>query len=247
MTARAIRVYGERARIGMIVPPTNTANEAEWARWVPTCVTLHAARMALHLDLASDAGLRALFADLEAALSMLTPASVDAVAYCCTGGSLLTPLDRITGFMRAKAGVPAVATAPALVLACRALGARRIALATPYHDALNAHETAFLAACGLEVVACRGLGIGAGGPHEFTRIAGVRPGEVRALALSADRGDADALVISCTDLATLEVIEPLERALGKPVITSNQATLWAALRAAGLDDRVAGAGRLLAA
>ena len=245
MNKRTDRNYGQRGRIGMIVPPTNTVNEAEWARMVPDGVTLHAMRMALHEDLASEAGSRRLFEDLRDALAMLVPAGLDAIAYCCTAGSMLQPLERLGDFMRAQSGLPGVATAPALVFACRTLGVDTVALATPYHDALNEHETEFLALSGIRVVSCRGMGIGAGGAHEYSRIARVPQSTVFEHARAADSAAAQAVLISCTDLATLASIEPLERALGKPVVTSNQATLWAALRAAGVGDAVPNAGRLL--
>jgi maleate isomerase/arylmalonate decarboxylase len=239
------RPYGWRAKIGLIVPPTNTVNEGEWARMAPEGVTIHVTRMKLHADSASREGERELYTDIEKAARDLAAASVDAIAYGCTAGSMVMPLSQLTDYMAGIAGVPCVATAPSLVHACRALGAARIALATPYHGALNAHERDFLAANGIEVVALKGLGIGAGGPHEYVRISRVPKEEVVAHAVAVDRPEAQALVISCTDFATLEAVPALERTLGKPVVTSNQATFWAALRAAGVADRFASFGRLL--
>jgi maleate isomerase/arylmalonate decarboxylase len=239
------RPYGRRAKIGLIVPPTNTVNEAEWARMAPEGVTIHVTRMQLHADTQAPEGERQLYADIERATRDLAAASLDAIAYGCTAGSMVTPLEKLTDYMAGVAGVPCVATAPALVLACRALGVARVALATPYHGALIEHERHFLAANGIGVVALKGLGIGAGGPHEYVRIARVPKEEVLAHARSVDRREAQALMISCTDFATLEAIPALERALGKPVVTSNQATFWAALRAARVDDRFPSFGRLL--
>lgn len=239
------RPYGRRAKLGLIVPPTNTVNEAEWARMAPEGVTIHATRMRLHADTQSPEGERQLYADIERATRDLAAASLDAIAYGCTAGSMVTPLAKLTDYMTGIAGIPCVATAPALVLACRALAVTRVALATPYHDALNEHERQFLAANGIDVVALKGLGIGAGGPHEYVRIARVPKAEVLAHARSVDRPEAQALMISCTDFATLEAVPELERALGKPVVTSNQATFWAALRAARIDDRLPSFGRLL--
>jgi maleate isomerase/arylmalonate decarboxylase len=239
------RPYGTRAKIGLIVPPTNTVNEAEWARMVPAGVTIHVTRMELHADNSSPAGERQLYADIEKATGDLAVASLDAIAYGCTAGSMVMPLAKLTDFMTGVAGVPCVATASALVHACRALGLARVALATPYHDALNEHERAFLADNAIAVVAMKGLGIGAGGPQEYVRIARVPAADVYAHARSADRPDAQGLLISCTDLATLAAIPRLEHDLGKPVVTSNQATFWAALRAAGVADRFEGYGDLL--
>jgi len=237
--------YGWRARLGVIVPPTNTVNEAEWQRLAPRGVSVHATRMPLHTDTESQAGKRALYADLEHAVADLSAAGMSVIAYGCTAGSMVQPLNRITDYMSGLCGRPTVATAPAIVQALRALGVAKVSLATPYHDALNRHEAAFLAENGIETLAMAGLGIGAGGAQEYTRIARHPAADAFDLACSVDRADAQAIVISCTDFATLPIIERLEQALGKPVVTSNQATFWAAARAAGIDDRLEGAGRLL--
>jgi maleate isomerase/arylmalonate decarboxylase len=238
------RPYGHRAKLGLIVPPTNTVNEAEWWQMVPEGVTVHVTRMPLHADTTTAAGRAALEADIRAAAGLLMPAAIDVIAYGCTAGSMMMPLDGLTGFIEGLTGVPAVATAPALVHALRALGISRVALATPYGDRLNGHEVHFLAEAGIDTVAVRGLGIGEGGPHEYVRIARQSSETVRGHCLAADHPDAQALLVSCTDFATRTLLPELEGILGKPVITSNQATLWHALRVAGIDDRLGGAGAL---
>jgi len=229
------------ARLGLIVPPTNTVNEAEWKRMAPPDVTVDLVRMPLHLG--SDEA--ALYEDLRRAISELAPAKPDVIAYACTAGSMVLPLDRLTRHMAAVAGVPCVATAPALVLACRALGLQRIALATPYHDALNEHEKAFFGASAIAVVGMKGLGIGAEGPKEYVKIAQVPKQRVYEHCRSTDVPAAQGMVVSCTDFPALEAIPRLEAELGKPVVSSNLATFWAALRAAGIQRPLAGFGRLL--
>lgn len=238
-------VYGARAKIGVIVPPTNTANEAEWARMAPPGVTIHSARMPLHLDTDSDTGRKALYADVERFAGDLAQAGVDLIAYGCTAGSMVTPVEALPAFMSERTGLPAVTTAQALVEALRALGADKVALVTPYDRALNAHEVHFLGGHGIAVVHEEGFGYGAGGPQEYRNIARIRPGEVYALARQADRPEAEAILLSCTDLATMDAIERLEADCGKPVVSSNTATFWFALRRAGMDDRLGGFGRLL--
>lgn len=237
--------YGFRAKIGLITPPTNTVNEPEWARLAPDGVSLHTMRMPLHLDHATAEGKAALDRDIAHAARELAKARVDVVAYGCTAGSMVTPPERLSDRIAALSGAKGVTTAHAIVLALTALSARRIAVATPYGAALNEHEATFLTACGFEVLAVTGLGIGAGGVHEFTRIAETPFAAVRAHAIASFRPGADALLISCTDFPTLPIVEDLEAALGAPVVTSNTATFWAALEAAGIDDRIPGAGALL--
>jgi maleate isomerase/arylmalonate decarboxylase len=225
----------------MIVPPTNTVNEAEWKRIAPD-LRFPLLRMPLHAH--AD---ETFFSDLRESLHQLRMKKPDVVAYACTATSMVLPLETLPEFIEKEAGVPGVATAPALVLAARELGMKKVAVATPYHDALNEHETEFLEACGLEVLGIRGLGIGAGGPHEYVRIAKVSPEQVFAHCRSAWMPGADGMIVSCTDLRTLETLPRLERELGKPVVSSNLATLWLALRKAGAARAVRGFGRLLEA
>jgi len=227
------------ASIGMIVPVTNTVNEAEWKRMAPQ-MRFPLVRMALHPH-----GDPALFDDLKNAIGTLKPQQPDVIAYACTAGSMVQPLDSLAQFIEKTAGIKGVATAPALVHACRAFGLKRVSLATPYHDALNEHERHFLADNGIEVVAMKGLGIGAGGAHEYVKIARVPPAEVYAHCRSVDVKEAQGMVVSCTDFRTQEILPRLEAELGKPVISSNLATLWMALRRAGRKDRLKGFGRLL--
>lgn len=238
--------YGWRAKIGLIVPPTNTVNEAEWARMMPLGVTFHTQRMPLHEDVTSAAGRRRLDYDLDAAHAMLKPAAPDVIAYACTAGSMVHPVTALPESLAHRNGVASVTTSAAIVTALRALGATSLSVATPYADALNAHEADFLRRNGFEVARIAGLGIGAAGAHEYPKIATTPIETVRAHALAAFVPGSDALVLLCTDLPTLPLVADLEGALGVPVVTSNQATFWAALRAAGIADRPTGLGRLLA-
>jgi maleate isomerase/arylmalonate decarboxylase len=227
--------------IAMIVPPANTVNEAEWRRMAPD-LHLPLVRMPLHAH--AD---ETFFSDLRRFLLELRAQKPDVIAYACTATSMVLPLETLPDFIEKEAGVPGVATAPALVLAARELGMEKVAVATPYHDELNQHEKEFFEACGLQVLGIRGLGIGAGGPHEYVRIAKVSPEEVHEHCLSSWVPGADGMIVSCTDFRTLEALPRLERSLGKPVVSSNLATLWLALRRAGAARAVRGFGRLLEA
>lgn len=230
------------ASLALIVPTTNTVNEREWQRMALPGMRFPLARMVLHAH--AD---EALYRDLRAAIAELAPQSPDAIAYACTAGSMVQPLDSLAGFIEKASGIKGVATAPALVYACRALGATRVALATPYHDELNRHEQAFFEQNGIRVLGIRGLGIGAGGAHEYVRIAQVPKETIYAHCLAADVADAQALVVSCTDFPTLDAIARLEAELGKPVVSSNTATFWQALRVARVGAPIGGFGRLLEA
>lgn len=244
LSERHHSTYGWRAKIGLIVPPTNTVNESEWRLAVPDGVSFHTHRMALHSDIDSETGRARLDSDLDDAFTMLLPAGPDVIAYACTAGSMVKPVESLPAALSERHGVKAVTTSAAIVAALRSLGAARLSVATPYGDTLNAHETCFLEDHGFRVERIIGLGIGEGGPSEFPLIAQTGIEQVHAHASAAFAPESDALVLLCTDFPTQALIGPLEAELGVPVVTSNQATLWACLRAAGLDDRPAALGRL---
>lgn len=246
MNARHLSTYAPRAKLGLIVPPTNTVNEAEWARMMPDGVTFHTHRMPLHADTTSEEGKQALMDDLDHVFGMLKQSRVDAIAYACTAGSMINPVESLPDGLSRRNGVSAVTTSAAIVAALKALGAVRLSVATPYADRLNAHETHFLEENGFDVLKLIGLGIGAGGPAEYVHIAETPLDKVRDHARAAFVPGSDALLITCTDFPTLPLIAELEDELGVPVVTSNQATFWAMLRAAGIQDRFARFGTLLA-
>lgn len=231
--------------IGLIVPPSNSMNEAEWRAALPADIALRVVRMPFHNDVTSDEGKKTLIADLTAAARPLVREGADVIAYGCTAGSLIHPPEWLPETLSTAVDRPCTATAPALVQAARQLGARRVAVATPYHDALNAHEAEFLTQCGIEVLRIDGLGIGAGGPHEYIQIAKLPPERIERMALNTAATGGDALVLSCTDLPTRMLHDKLEQILSRPVISSNQATLWATLKAAGRDTKQASWGALM--
>ena len=117
-------------------------------------------------------------------------------------------------------------------------------MGTPYLDFVNRREVGFLEEQGFTV--SRVLGLEMGHDQQERRCIGhVPPQTVFRMALAIDTPDAEAIFISCANLATLDVIEDIEQALGKPVVTSNTACFWACLRTLGINSSIAGHGRLL--
>jgi len=237
------RPYGWRGKIGLIVPSTNTINEPEFWRMAPEGVTIHTARVLL-LGKATTESYYAMADALDRAAKELATAEVDVVAYGCTSGSIICPLPELLDGMARNVNAPATAAAGAVVAALRALGARKVAVATPYVSFVNESEKRFLEEYGFEVTSLHGLELGET-QEERRGIGRVPARHVYSMARTVDRPEADAIFVSCTNLATLEVIADIERDLGKPVVTSNQACFWACLRLMGLNTAVAGCGRLL--
>ena len=235
-----------RTRIGVMVPSTNTTFEADFQLVAPRDVTIHGQRMWLTNDAEGQAGMDRMNGEIESGARYLATASVNVVAYGCTTGSFYRGpgYDReLIATIEKAAGVPAVAAAPAVVDALRHFGARRISVATPYPEWNNQRLRAYLEASGFEVLNVEGEPRAAASGNQG--INDHDPEEVVAFATRVCRPEADALLCSCTAWRSVEAVAELERRTGKTVVTSNQASIWAAFRALGLTTPIKGFGRLL--
>jgi maleate isomerase len=234
--------YGDRARLGVLVPSGNTVAEPELRAMLPPGVGLLVTRLPLRGS--SEAELLAMAGSLEVAAGLLADAGPDAIAFHCTAVSTFDPAmaDSLRQRIESATGLPALATADALLAAVAALGGRRVLLVTPYIEAVHAREAAFLEANGVRVAGGSCLGIDTNA--EMARVA---PAAIAAQyrAAFAATPDADLCLVSCTAIRSGAAIGGLEAELGMPVVTSNQALAWHALRALGLRERVDGFGRLL--
>lgn len=232
--------YGERLRIGMLVPSGNVIIEPQVNAMLPQGVALYATR--LPLTGSSEAELLAMAENVEGPARLLAHARVDQIAFNCTAVSTFSKEmeTSITRRIGQATGLPVLATSEALVAALRALGARRIMLLSPYLQAINDREVAFLEAAGFQVLGETGLGL-----NTNAEMAALPPDTWLDLAKRHREDRADAWLVSCTAVRSAEVIEDLERELGRPVVTSNQALVWHCLRTAGIADRVEGFGSLL--
>ena len=235
-----------RARIGVLVPAGNPTIEPELYRMAPRSVTIHFARLE---TLAGDPGaadgmeertLRYLDS-LPIATRSLAAVKPDVVVLSHTAVSYLTGasnepalLDRLA----ALAGAPAFTAASAIQASLRHLGVRRLGLATPYPETISAAGRLYWTAAGFEVVAHHRL-------KDVVNIYEETEERAHALGSAADAPEAEALLISGTGLPTAGIVERLEHDLGKPVVTSQVATLWQALRMARVMEPVRGYGRLL--
>ena len=229
--------YGTRAKIGMMFPSANFVAEPQMNAMLPPGVSLHATR--LHLDSANHLSM---LERTEEATALLADAEVDVIAFHCTGVTMydLDVVDQVKRRMASVTSTKTVVTADAIVAALRLLGASRIVLVTPYLQETNEREKAFLTHHGITVLSDRGLQL-----SSAAAFGAVTPREWYDHVVAMRRPDAEAYFLSCTAIKSSETIDALEAELGKPVISSNQAVLWSALRTAGITDGVAGFGRLL--
>lgn len=237
-------VYGWRALIGLIVPSVNINTEPEFYRLKPDGISVHAART-ISEGPASRAHYGAMAEGTREAARLLATVCPDLVVYACTSGSMLCDREQIKREMQQMCGAPVTTTTDAVLAALRELGARNVALATPYVPFVVQDEIAFLEREGYRVVMERSLGLGKdfSGKLQLQR---TPVSTIHQLGLSVNHSQADVIFMSCTGLAALDVIETLEQLTGKPVVTSNQATFWHCMRTLGFQDKTSGFGRLLA-
>ncbi len=236
-------MYGWRARIGLLIPSNNAVIEPEFARMAPEGVAVYGARVLCGVE--PPERLEQKLREAETQAARLADTQVNVLAYACLATSFFRPEGWSEAFCRKiedGTGVPCLTAESALVEALQAVGAKRLAVATPQPSSRNSHVERLFSRAGFEVRAIRSL--------EIVDLAEVnRPGPETAYRLGrdADRAapNADAVCILATDFRTIEAIEPLERDLGKPVVTNNQAVFWACLRRAGLRSALPGLGRLL--
>ena len=192
-------------RIGTIIPVSNTTNEVEFNRFKPDGVTVHFTRVPLDTNPAED-DFQTMLGAAGRAAEELAATGADVIAYGCTSGSMACPSDRLLGTVEGASGKPALSTAGAILDALKALGLKRIAMATPYIDATNEKERGFIERHGFEVSAIKGLGLG-GSLENIQKISRVPPADVHAHAKSVDSPDAEALLICCTDFGTADVVQ----------------------------------------
>jgi maleate isomerase len=242
-------VTSPRAVLGVIVPSTNTVVEAEYNRMRPEGVSYHAGRIFIAKPgLNDDADFEAFLVDLrtqiDSAIRDVVTCEPDRIVMGMSAETFWGGSDGAAEFqahVEEASGLQVSTGAVACKDALDAFGAKRIAVITPYQSVGDEQVRAFFTEQGFEVTAVHGLKC-----DSATSIADVTPEQIRTAFLAVDAPDVDALVQAGTNLAAVAVAAELEAELGKPVIAINAATVWHALRAQGIDDRLQGHGRLLA-
>ena len=235
-----------RARVGAIVPSTNRNLEPDFCLLAPPGVSMHFARQGGEDEgRIPDSGEMQAYAHqpLEAPVRALRAAQADVIAFGCTSATLSggAAFDRRLGNeIERLSGRPAVTAAAALLEALAALGISRVAFVSPYVSELHERGIAFLRESGIDVS-------GDANPERAldSYEQEMDPGSVYEMALRADDARAQGLVLSCTEMRSVEAIEAIEASTGKPVVTSNQALVHACLIRIGIDpSEVEAGGRL---
>ncbi|MFE3515277.1 GAF domain-containing protein [Streptomyces sp. NPDC059166] len=232
-------------RLGMLTPSSNTCLEPETYALLhgTSAATAHFARVPV-TRIALDGDSDAQFDPgpmLEAA-HQLADADVDVIAWNGTSGSWLGP-DRDRALTRAiteATGIPATTSTLALLDACAAYGVTRLGLALPYTRDVCERIVKTYADEGIECVMAEPFGT-----DDNEAFARIPASDVAAQIERAARDDVHAVAVVCTNVHGAQLADPLEQRLGLPVFDSVTATLWKALRLAGVAPALPGRGDLL--
>ncbi|MCQ0987577.1 aspartate racemase/maleate isomerase family protein [Jiella marina] len=230
------------ARVGLVALATDLTSEADHARLlVRPGLELFVSRIANANPVTPD-NLRAMAPRLSAATDLLLPgAEIDAVIFSCTSASVLIGDGPVEAAIHAARPEAAAITPPkAAVSGFHALGVTRISMLTPYTFEVSRPMAAYFERNGLAVDRLTALEL-----DDDIVMAQLSSEAIVEAAEAAITPDAEALFISCTAVRSVAVIDRIEAAIGRPVVTSNQAAAWACLEALGLPGGTRAAGRLM--
>lgn len=233
-------MHGWRGRIGLMIPAGNCTMEPEAYMIAPRGVSFHFAPMAGEKHGLDVEGLTSQNEHIPECVNELKRCKLNLIVYGCTSGSLILGVgydEKIAKQIEDLGGIKALTTSTAVIDALEKYNIRKVAVATPYPEITNQKEVEFLEGHDIKVTRIEGLPSPGG-------IDLHKPEEAYRLAKKVNSEENDGIFISCTNFRTLEIIDMLERDMGKPVITSNQATFWKALRMIDVNDKVQGYGRL---
>jgi len=235
-------MYGWRGRIGLLVPSINTTMETEFWRIAPSGVSVHSARIAGGRH-GTPEELRSMEEASKQAAREIAMVEPDVVVYGCTSGSFFEgPAwnKKISGQLTEIAKAPTVTTAGAMAACLMAGGHKKVDIVTPYVQVTNERLKQFLKAHGIDVVQ-----LGTFDMLDMFDHAKIQPEEIYRKVKDITTPDAEAVFVACTQLRALEVVDMLERDLGKPVYSAVQASAWQAYEAMGVDPKITECGSLL--
>ncbi len=241
-------------RIGQIVPSSNITMETEIPALLkaremiaPERFTFHSSRMRMKHVTRDE--LSKMDADSDRCALELSDAKVDVMGYACLVAIMSMGLgyhaasqERLTKVVRSNDSDGAVVnSAGALIAGLKELGAKKVAVVTPYMKPLTEMVVEYIRNEGFEVVDYRALEI-----QDNLAVAAHDPMNLPGIVAGMDTADADVIVLSaCVQMPSLPAVSVVEAQTGKPVLTAAIATTWSMLRALDLPTRVPGGGALL--
>jgi maleate isomerase len=234
-------VHGWRGRIGLITPAPGNSTEYEFNHYLPQGVCVLSTRIPLFAI--SYESLKTMTGYVDGAAKMLAESSLsDIILFNCTAGSFLEKGNydtQLIEHIESITNLPATTTTTCILEAMEAFGAKSMHIVTPYSPEVNDKERGFFESHEKTVLSVTGALL-----EHSQDVPKIPAGDMYRYALEADTDDADLMLISCTGLHVLEIIDALEKDLKKPVLTSNQCALWGTLKKLGINEKIEGIGSL---
>jgi maleate cis-trans isomerase len=229
---------------GALIPSTNTTVEIEYSHLLPAEVAqAHYGRM-MSSNYGASPFASPLDADVEYQAKLLGTARVEMICLIQTSACLFADdYDEVTcaRITKASGGIPAITSAMAIGEALKALGTRNVALVSPYSEEVNTRARHYFERKhGLKIAALEGFAA-----KDSYMIGKLGPENARDAFRRIDRPGIEAFVVPGGNFPTMKSIPEWEREFNKPVVTTNQTSVWAILRRLGSKDRIPGLGRLL--
>lgn len=232
-----------KKRVGLIILSTDHTTEPDFLRMVAgPDIGVYVARIPFANPVTPD-NLRAMQPSLTEAAALILPGEeLDAICYSCTSASVVIGDAEIeAAIQKSKPGVAVVTPPLAGVQGLKALGAQRVSVLTPYTVETSRPMAAYFAGHGFDLASFTCLGL-----DDDREMARISPAALVDLAREAIADDADALFISCTAVRAALVAADIEKATGRPLVSSNLASAWACLRLCGDEAARPELGRLMA-
>lgn len=233
----------EDTRVGLLIPCSNTTMEEEFNRvLLPKNITVHAARLMRSTTDLTIETLSEMESSIEDALSLLAMIDPDVVIFGCTSASLFLGHGwdtKIIERMKKLTNATVTTTSTCVIKALKRLDLKKIGVITPYIEMINDREKNFLQTHGLEVAFIDGFRF-----LDSRMTPKITTSQLLAFIRKSSLADVDGLFISCTNLKTFGAIDQVEKEYNIPVVTSNQASLWNALRILGSKERFVNLGKL---
>lgn len=225
----------EGKRVGLIVPSTNTVMEPDLYRNLPSGTTVHTSRMLLEGSVTIEAEELMLDVYLPECARQIGTLQPDVVVFGCTSaGALRGPAyeQELAGEISKATGAPTVTIMGAVVEELQRLGVKSVALLTPYSEEINDTIKESLESSGFTVPYMNGMDV-----KGAFNIAAVSPEEIVDYVREQLEGvESDCLFVSCANLKSVEALEQIREAAGRPVVTSNQAVLAGVKRTVGIAE-----------
>jgi maleate isomerase len=237
-------MYGKAGRIGLAVLDIDLTIEPDLRRLLPCGVEIHTSRVAYSHQV-TPLALEQAANGVEQAIRSLIPVQPRCLVWACTSGSFFRGRSghdaMISDLRRVADGLPVTTASGAVVAALQTLGVKKPAVGTPYSPEINRLLFRFLAEYGFWPFPVEGY---FGKSVDDITLQSLSADELAAFIKRLDRPDADAILLSCTGLATATLAPEIEKVLNKPIVTSNIAILWHAMKIGNIDSRAKSGSRL---